>query len=178
MQSSASVNLIKIKTNAYDDVLRWALSIGRLLIIITEIIAFSTFIYRFSLDRTIIDLHSKIKQEKAIIESLKDKEAIYRNVQERVTLTKQISDKGNEKVQTLNDIIALTPTGITFNNFDLGQDQLSLDCNVESVSSLTTFVKSLKSYSKVSSVTIGSITNKAEGSGINVILTVKFKEKL
>ena len=176
MQSSASVNLIKVQTNAYDNILHWALSIGRLLIIITEIIAFSAFVYRFTLDRTLIDLHSKIKQEAVILDSLKDKETLYRNIQERILLVKDITIKGDEKIQTINDIISLTPQGITFNSFDLREDGLSIDSNIQSVTSLTTFIRSLRSYPKVASVNISSIKNNVEGSGINVLMSVKFKE--
>lgn len=175
MQSSASVNLVKTQANTYGNIVHWALTVGKVLIIVTEIIAFSAFIYRFTLDRTIIDLHTKIKQEKIILDSLKEKEATYRNVQERISLVKQITIKGNAKVDMLNDILSLTPQGITFNSFDFRETELNIDSNVESVSSLTTFTKSLKSYSKISSVNISNITTKADGSGINVFLMVKFK---
>lgn len=175
MQSSASVNLVKTQNNTYDNIVHWALSIGRVLIIITELVAFSAFVYRFSLDRTIVDLHTKIKQEKLILENLKSQEQTYRNLQERLSLVKKITVEGNAKVDTLNDIITLTPQGITFNSFDLEPNQLDIDSNMESVSSLNTFIKSLKSYSKISSVSITNISNKADGSGINVLITAKFK---
>lgn len=175
MQSSASVNLVKTQVGTYNNLVHWTLSVGRILIIITELIAFSAFIYRFTLDRTIIDLHSKIKQEKIILDNLKEKEATYRSIQERISLVKQVTIKGNVKVDTLNDILSLTPQGITFNSFDFRDAELNIDSNIESVSSLTTFTKSLKSYSKISSVNISSITNKAAGLGINVFLTIKFK---
>lgn len=175
MQSSASVNLVKTQTNKYDDIVRWALSVGRLLIIITELVAFSAFIYRFSLDRTIIDLHSKIKQERIILDSLKDKELLYRNTQERISLVKQISIKGNAKLDVFNDILALTPQGVTFNSFDFQENELNIDSNIESSSSLNSFTKSLKNYSKISSVSITNITNKADGNGINVFIKIIFK---
>lgn len=175
MQSSASVNLVKTKENTYDNIVHWALTIGRVLIIVTELVAFSAFIYRFSLDRTIVDLHSKIKQEKTVLDNLKTQEETYRNLQERIALIQKITVEGNAKVETLKDIIALTPQGITFNSFSLQPGQLDIDSNIESVSSLNTFIKSLKSYSKISSVSITNITNKADGSGINVFITVIFK---
>lgn len=175
MQSSASVNLVKTQENTYDNIVHWALTIGRVLIIITELVAFSAFIYRFSLDRTIVDLHSKIKQEKTVLDNLKTQEETYRNIQERIALIQQVTVQGNTKVETLNDIIALTPQGITFNSLNLQPEQLDIDSNIESVSSLNTFIKSLKSYSKISSVSITNITNKADGAGINVFITAKFK---
>ena len=80
MQSSASINLLKGRVNLLDEIVKWSLTIGRLLIITVELVAFTAFIVRFSLDRTLIDLHDKIRQEQAIVASLKDTEAKYRNL--------------------------------------------------------------------------------------------------
>src|SRR3972149_11726382 len=99
MQSSASINLIKSKVNIFDEILKWALTVGRLLVILTELTAFSAFIYRFTLDRTLIDLHEKINQEQAIVASLKDREAIYRNLQGIITDAATITKSGSRNVK-------------------------------------------------------------------------------
>ena len=49
--SPASINLVKKnEKSSVDKFINWTLSIGRLIVIITEIIAISAFLYRFSLD--------------------------------------------------------------------------------------------------------------------------------
>src|SRR3990167_2539674 len=136
MESTASINLIKRNEDTLDQVLRWSLSIGRLLVIVTEIVAFSTFIYRFSLDRTIIDLHSEIKKKQAVVDSFKNKEDIYRNLQERILITKDVNTNGSKNLQILNDIVGLTPGGITFNSFNIDNSQINISSNVISTSSL------------------------------------------
>src|SRR3989338_4199098 len=115
MQSSASINLVKRKVSLLDEILRWTLSVGRLLVIITEIVAFSTFIYRFSLDRTIIDLHTQIKNKQAIVQSLKERENTYRRFQERILVASITSQQAGRNVKILNDVVELTPSEITFN---------------------------------------------------------------
>ncbi len=176
MQSSASINLIKSRVNILDELLKWALTVGRLLVIITELIAFSTFIYRFSLDRKLIDLHTKIKQEQAIVGNLKDREALYRNLQERISVISTITEKGNKSVKILNDVTKLTPTEITFNSFVIENNQISIDSSVQSISSLSKFIALLRDYPQASSVTINKIDNQSLTSAINVLITVKLKE--
>ncbi len=176
MQSSASINLIKGKSNVLDDILRWALSVGRLLIILTELVAFSTFIYRFTLDRTLIDLHEKINQEQAIVASIKDREATYRNLQGRISDTARLTKSGSRNAVIINDITNSAPTEITFNSIVIENNQISIDSNVQSISSLTNFLKIMKDYPETSSVTIDRIDNQSLASSINVLITIKLKE--
>ncbi len=175
MQSSASINLVKKKANILDEILKWSLSVGRLLIILTEIVAFTTFIYRFSLDRTLIDLHTKIKGEQAIVESIKSREATYRNLQERIFSISEISKTGNKNVEILKDIVGKTPTGITFSSFSINENKLIISANISSISSLGTFVSFLKDLPFVSSVTITALNNNA-GSSIEISLSVLLKK--
>lgn len=175
MQSSASINLIKSKSNIIDDILRWALSVGRLLIILTEIVAFSTFIYRFTLDRTLIDLHDDIKQEQVIVESLKDRELTFRNLQGRLNDAAELSTNGNKNVKILNDLIEATPSEITFNSFEIGENKVSIDSNIQSISSLTNFLAIIRDYPETSSVTIDRIDNQSLTNSVNVLITIKLK---
>ena len=176
MQSSASINLVKRKINLLDEILRWALSVGRLLVIITEIVAFSTFIYRFSLDRTLIDLHTEIKNKQAIVESLKERENTYRRFQERILAASITSQQAGINVKILNDIVELTPPEITFNSFSINNGEAIIDSNINSVSSLSNFISVLRAYSEFSSVNIKSIQSNISGTSVKVTISAKLKE--
>src|SRR5436309_794525 len=69
--------------------LAWALTVGRLLVIITETLALSVFIYRFSVDMQIIDLHDKIGISSQIVANFKKGEDTYRDLHQRITYAKQ-----------------------------------------------------------------------------------------
>lgn len=176
MQSSVSINLIKSKVNILDEILKWALTVGRLLVIITELVAFSTFIYRFSLDRKLIDLHTKINQEQAIVASLKDRENLYRSLQERISVASTITDHGNRNVRILNDITKFTPPTITFNAFTTENNKITIDSSVKSISSLSIFINLLRDYPQTSSVSVDRIDNQSLTTSVNVLITVKLKE--
>jgi Tfp pilus assembly protein PilN len=174
MQSS-SIDLVKNKSNLTDELIKWALTFGRLLIILVEIVAFGAFVYRFTLDRQLIDLNDKIEQSQAIIASSKERENTYRNLQERLAMIEEISTKGNINQKILSDILAITPPEITYNTLSIDNGRIEMDINVSAVSALSTFIKSLKEYPQVSSVSIVGIDNSSSSSSVVVKISVVLK---
>ncbi len=175
MPPSGSIDLVKKKSSLTDELVRWSLSFGRLLIILVEVVAFTAFIYRFSLDRQLSDLNDKIKQEQAIIVATKQREETYRSLQERIATVKKSSTTGNAYEKLLNDIVAFTPPEITYNTFFVENGKLNMEIYVSSISSLTAFVKSLQNYPQVDSVTITSIDNNSGENAVKVTLNIKLK---
>ncbi len=175
MPKSNQIDLIKSKTSLTDEILRWALSFGRFLIILVEIVAFSAFIYRFVLDRQIIDLNDKIKDEQAIIESSRTQEETYRNLHERLATIKSASTIKNFTPVIVKEIVEKTPPEITYNSITASENKLDLDINVASFPALTAYAKSLKEHPNVTSVIITGIDNSSGGSFTNVTLTVGLK---
>lgn len=172
-----SVNLVKTGQNLlFERFINWALTIGRAVVILTELIALMAFLYRFSLDQQLIDLHSKIKQEQAIVAYLKDSEDTYRNLQERLNVAAKQSKEAHMKLKTFNDIIGFTPPGISFNDFTFSANRIKITANVESVISLDQFIESLKKYPNVDSVSLDKIENKPSNGIIVVTISVALKQ--
>lgn len=176
-KGNSSINLVKNKTSILDQFIKWALTIGRGLVIGVEIVALSTFLYRFILDRQIIDTREKIQQQQAIVEYLKTREAEYRNVQERILLTKDISTQAPEKTKILGDITSFTPPDMTINSVSISEDSLRITVDVLSVSSLTQFVNSLKTYKIIETISVDRIENKSSLSAISVNITCFLKQE-
>ncbi len=175
---SPSINLLGgRKVNLFDKFINWALTIGRPVVIITELIALSAFLYRFNLDRQLIDIHSEIKQRQAIVEYLKNPENTYRNLQDRIELASKFSDFGGQKIKILKDIVSFAPQGMTFQSFTISKDRINIDANIQLVSSLASFVNSLKSYSGIENVSIDSIENKLSNGLISVSITANLSQQ-
>ncbi len=172
----STINLLGQTGSFIDRFINWALTIGRVVVIATELIALSAFLYRFSLDRQLIDLHSKIKQEQLVVAYLKDNEETYRNLQERLSLASDFSKKGIAPVKILGDLINFTPTGISFNEITIQEDRIRINANSTLVSALSDFTKSLKAYSKTSSVIVDKIENKSSSASITVSITTLLKQ--
>lgn len=175
MRETASINLVRKPESLLDRFVNWALNIGRAVIIVTEIIALTAFLYRFSLDRQLIDLASKIRSEQAVLNLLAENERVYRNLQNRLTLASTVSKQGRDKVKLIKDIINFAPNGLTFNNIHITEDRTRISADVNSVSTLSNFVESIRSYEEIEKVSIDKIENRPSSAVITVSITAQLK---
>jgi len=170
-----SINLVKNKQiPTYDKFIDWTLTVGRLIVIITEIVAVIAFIYRFSLDEKIVNLHSAIKQQQNIISVLKNDESKYRNLQDRIALASTFSTKAISSDRNTTDIINLIPNQVKIVSFILNKNQIKLKVDITSISSLESLVNSLKNYSGIKSINVDNVENKPSV-GLSVDITTMLK---
>ncbi len=171
-QPSPSINLIKKKKkDFFDRFITWALTIGRFIVILTEVIALSTFLYRFSLDRQLVDLHDSIKQKQAIVNLLKNNEDKYRNLQNRLAVSSMFLDSANQTTKIFTDLTDFAPSDFIFNNIKISEKNIQIDARVQSINSLTVFIKKLQEHPKFSSVSLDRIENKTSSATIVVSIT-------
>jgi Tfp pilus assembly protein PilN len=171
-----SVNLLKTKGNAFTDkFIKWALTIGRMVIILTETIALVAFLYRFILDRQLIDQKDIITQKAAQVDLYKKNEKDYRNLQDRLALIKRFDKQATDTVGLLTHIVELAPAGISFITISLGNNAFHIDASSQSVNAFTTFVNRLKKEPGVQTVSIDRIENKTLNATIVVGITVKLQ---
>ncbi len=173
-----SINLLPNKGEGFlSQFLDWALTIGRLLVILTETVALGTFIYRFSIDMKIIDLHDQIKQESLIVKNLKDSEDIYRNLQDRLALAKKYDSAGSTTPTTLRNIIEMGRGRITFRSILVSSGAVRIEAQAASSISLSQFIQALKNYPEVTGLSIDHVDNKPSSALINVGITAGIKTK-
>lgn len=160
--------------------LTWALSVGRLLIIIVETLALGTFLYRFTLDWQIIDLKDKIKAQRAIVASFKSQEDIFRNMQTRLDLIKKLDNMSSHNPQMLSDIVEMGRGYVTFRRIYVTDKSVSIEAYASNPAPITAFVAALKEHPRIQSISIDKIENKTTSSevvaGINA--AVKYDKQL
>ncbi len=172
---SPSINLLRKEEGKFDSFITWSLTVGRIVVILTEAIAFSAFLYRFSLDRQLIDLNDKIKVKQKTLDSLKNDEQTYRNLQQRLATISKIKDQAPEATKTLSEVLTLTPSDLFVTSFNLSPTSMSIKANTPSTDSLAKFIANLKSYKRVASVSIDKIEDKTSSSTIIVLVTAILK---
>ena len=170
-----SINLVADRQiSAFDRFINWALTIGRLIIIVTEVIAIAAFLYRFSLDEQLANLHSSIKQKQEIVSALRSDESKYRNLQDRIAIAGIFSDKGIKTNKTIVDIENLIPIQININSLVFNKDKISLGLDIASTSSLSDLINSLNNYPGRKSISIDNIEN-VPSAGLSVDITTMLK---
>lgn len=178
-ETAPSINLAKNRGEHLSDrILAFALTIGRMLIIVTEAIALGAFLYRFGLDRQLVDLHDKISQEQAIVKLLQKDELIYRNLQNRLSLENQIAANSSTDISIFQTITDMLPSDMTTTLFAITPTDVKIEGTVPSLISLSTFVKKLKSYSAVARISVDKLENKTTEGVISISLSVFLKPNL
>jgi hypothetical protein len=171
-----SINLIKDqKGDLIERIINWSLGIGRILVIITELIALGAFLWRFGLDQQLVDLHTQIKQKQVIVDAFKKQENEYRNIQDRLDIISNFSVLEENKLKIYKDIIILGSTNVIFNRVSMNTSKVSMVVEIKSISALSTFINSLKAYGQTASISIDKIETKTSNAIIIVGITVTLK---
>jgi Tfp pilus assembly protein PilN len=171
-----TINLAKNRGNSFwDSFISWALTIGRVVVICTEGIALVAFLYRFSLDQELVNLHDHISQQTAVVNLLKNNEATFRNLQSRILLAKNVIAESNNFTKIFNDLLASVPDDMEVTTFQMTSDTLRIEGTIDSITSLRTLVDKLKSYPLVTSVSLDKIQTNTETANVGVTLTILLK---
>jgi hypothetical protein len=175
-KNSATINLLRNdKKETIEQVISWTVTIGRVLVIVVELAALAAFLYRFTLDNQLEDLHTKIKQEQAIVAFQKKSEDTYRNLQDRLSVASSYSKSAEESVKIFKDIVSFAPSGMTFTTVAFSSEGMQVEANVNSVIPLSIFINKLKSYPLIDTVSLDKIESKTSGAVITVGMSTTFK---
>lgn len=171
MAQATSINLLRTtQARLWDKLLQWALTTGRFLIILTETIALSAFVYRFTLDRQIVDLADSIKDKQTIMSLYKDAEPQFRNLHERLAFVEKTAKTEDPKTVMLKRFIALAQGRVAFQTLTINDKAIDMEVLATSTGALSEFLRAVKTIPEVRSVTISRVENKA-ATGI-VLVTV------
>src|SRR5581483_9874171 len=145
VHKAPNINLAKNrKVSNVDKIINWAFSAGRIIIIVTEGIALCAFLYRFTLDSQIVDLHSKIKQKQAIITLYKDNEQTYRQLQEQLSRLTALAPQGKKSVEIFRAVLEATPPEAIIDNVSYSANSIKLQMGFFSKSTIGQFVNSIQ----------------------------------
>lgn len=150
--------------------LKWALTYGRYIIIITQIVVLGVFFARFRLDREHVDLKESITQKQALLTSVKEVEDEVRNIQERLAQIKKLNLSQYSTMAIVNFLSEVTPTDIAYNNIHVYEGRFIIDGNGHSLRSLSALLYQLKKSNKFTEITLDDI--KREPGGVVVFKVV------
>jgi Tfp pilus assembly protein PilN len=105
-------------TSPIGRLLQWALSVGRYLVIFTELVVIISFATRFNLDRQVTDLNSTIHQRQVIIDSYGDLEQNVRDVQRKIDSYQQVEQQVNI-ADTFQSLSAITPQDVLLDSLNI-----------------------------------------------------------
>lgn len=176
--SSITINLVKNRGETlFDRFIGFSLTIGRMLIIGTELVALGAFLYRFTLDRTLSDFHDRIVQQQAVVKLLHDNEVLFRNIQDRLHVSSLLIQQSDTLPTYLIDIANFAPADMNIHTIAVATDAIRIQATIQSVDSLTQFVDKLKAYPPIASVSLDRIDNQTTTATITVSITALLKKQ-
>jgi len=175
-KSSSNINLLsESKPTGYSSFLGWALGIGKLIVIITEVIALGAFIYRFSLDKQITDLHSEIQGLQLVTESYANSEKTFRNLQSRLSYAKTYDSNEKLTIKILFDIEALFPQGVSLQNIAFVPGSVKLTAQAHTTDQLKTLTSAFQGSNDFSSVSLDQVQNSPSNNTLTASYTLTLR---
>ena len=172
----ASINLLKKQGNStLDTILHFAVTGGRFIIILTETIALAAFLYRFTLDRQIIDLRDEIRANAAIVSQYESLEQDYRGIQDRIQQAGVLSKEAPMLPGLFSGIIEKGNGRVTFTSVLISVDTIRMEADASSVAALNEFVTALRSDPLIEEVSIDRIENRTSNALISVAISAQIK---
>lgn len=164
-RKNISINLSgKPKESTGSIFYKWAINIGRIVIVLTELVALSALFYRFVIDRQIADINDQISTQVLLIRSNEQKEKQFRGVQDKLSMIKVIKEDTDAKINVMNKVLDTSNSGIfSTNNLSVNKNIISLNGVASSIFSIDTFVEELKTNEYVTSISLDEITSTDTG---------------
>lgn len=173
MAASKKISLLPqegFENTSLGRILAWALSAGRVIVIITELIVIIAFLSRFWFDRTLTDLNEEIKQKSTLINAQKSLETEFRNVQSRIVQAKDV-EKENQKIKLIQDIMAKVPAEARLDKISAEKDGITITGISLSEAAIEGFIVSLEQL-KLGKVTLAQLATNPQG-GLKYGISIK-----
>lgn len=145
--------------------LKWALSVGRYIVIFTELIVLIAFGSRFWLDRTLSDYRDSIKQKQAIIKYAQSLELQARSIQKRLSEAGIILSTELKAEEILDILGKITPTDIAYSDLTITRTQVNISASTLSELSLSVFIYNLKKEKIFSDISLDSVDKNKKQQG-------------
>ncbi|OGV93825.1 hypothetical protein A3B57_01465 [Microgenomates group bacterium RIFCSPLOWO2_01_FULL_47_10] len=136
--------------------LLWALSIGRYVVVFTELVVILSFLSRFKLDRDLTDLTSQINQQVLVIESYGDLETRFRAMQNTLSFMREKQDE-SAVLPAIDRVLRALPPDVKLKNISTTKERVTVSAVALSGQGFYQFVTALKSDKTLHDLKIASV---------------------
>lgn len=143
--------------------LKWALSFGRWIVIVTELIVILCFLSRFKLDRDLTDLGERIRQQQAIIASFGDLEKNFRNLQKRLATIDRLEKEQLLASALLDELSKTVPLDVSLNEMTVKEKEMEISGLALSEAGLGSFIKELGENQRFEKIILENVSREETG---------------
>jgi hypothetical protein len=158
-------------------ILRWSLSTGKSIVILTEFVVILAFLSRFKLDRDLNDLNEEIIQKQFIVESYEDTETKIVDIQDKLSLVAQIDNTTVKVKDTVNQLSQLVPVGVKINSIEFSQAGWNVVAEADTEQTYASFISRMENSGKFAQVIVSDIKYDLRNGKLSFSLTAEFDKK-
>ncbi len=128
-QKRREINLLpqtEFETSGWGRFLSWAVSWGRYILILVELVVIIAFLSRFKLDRDTTNLKETIAGQVAIVKAASDSESKFRSTQSRLKAAATIIGSQTGLGANLDRVSEKIPPGVGLTQLNLGEKEITL----------------------------------------------------
>lgn len=175
----AKINLLpqdEFERSLLGRILRWSLTAGKSIVIMTEFVVIMAFLSRFWLDRQVNDLNEVLIQKQAVVESYAEVENRMRAIQERVDLVSEIEENTLNAREALGRLISNTPVDVTYESIDLSKMTLSLTGLAGTEAGFSSLLNGIRESGDWSQVSLGDVEFNQRRGGVIFTINARAAE--
>lgn len=154
---------------------KWALTAGKTIVILTEFVVILAFLDRFKLDRDLNDLSEQISQKQYVVENFSDVEEQMRDLQLRLDRVEEIEEKSINISSEWEALKGKVPSSVTLQQLQISNEELSINAVAGSELGFYSLVNNFKSDDRYSEVNLSEVEfNQRKG---GVIFSLKARKE-
>lgn len=153
----------------------WALSIGRYVVVFTELIVIMSFLSRFKLDRDLTDLNEAINRQKAIILSYGNLENDFRFAQKQLEIVRT-NESRLPPTEALTLLSSVTPTDVKISQLQVTDSSIQFSAEALSPQGFVGFVTNMLGSNRVKQLTLANVASKDQGLTISFEISAKLTQ--
>ena len=144
--------------------LKWTLSVGRYIVIFTELVVIMSFASRFTLDRQVTDLNEAINQKQMVLQSYGSLESEFRVIQKKLENISQLQTSNN-LVEIFPRLTKIMPIQVRLNELTVNQTNVIMSGTVPNQEILQKFMNNIQLSPDFANISVGKIDAQGEKVG-------------
>ena len=136
--------------------LQWALSAGRYIVIFTELVVIISFAARFTLDRQLTDLNTKLYQQKNMILSYGTLEPRFRAAQSKIATVEGIDTEVNI-TDVFENLSLVTPSDVSLSQLSIGPSTVNITGSTLSQYSFNLLINNLQLSQRFFNISVSKV---------------------
>ncbi len=132
----------------------WALSTGRLVVVLAELVVIGAFLSRFWFDRKLSDLRQVRMQRTASVQAMDEVRAKWERLQFLAEEVNKANGSNFDAAERLSKIQSLTPAGVEFDSIEISSRSASLTGYVPDSNIFSRLFSRIKSEESFIGVTV------------------------